>query len=69
MDLFPTIMYLMDLPIPKDVDGRVLEEILGDSHRKVLFAEEDSVHQVTREDVSSEDKAKIVEELKGLGYM
>ncbi len=74
MDLAPTILYRMGLPIPDDMDGRILTE---------LFAEEflgantpltaTSFEQAADRDVSvgetAADGEAILERLRGLGYI
>ncbi len=34
LDLAPTILHYLGLPVPEDMDGRVLEQLLSDEHRR-----------------------------------
>lgn len=72
-DIAPTILYMMDVPIPQAIDGRVLTEIFDDSYRgekSVKYSdvshEADSGKTVK---YSDEDARKIAERLKNLGYI
>jgi predicted AlkP superfamily phosphohydrolase/phosphomutase len=75
IDLAPTILYTMGLPIPADMDGRVLTDLFVPS-----FLEENPIHYVGgsrdedsfRDDqsvFSEEDEQKVEERLRGLGYI
>jgi len=68
-DLFPTILHLLDIPIPEDVDGEVLVDIFKTSEQEIKFSNRSSEVDSSTLDVTEEDKAKIMDELKGLGYM
>ncbi len=76
MDLAPTVLYLSGLPIPRDMDGRVLAEMLADSYlsaNPVVFTEgkEDLISQPeTVQTLYSEEEEKELEaRLRGLGYI
>lgn len=72
IDLAPTILHLMGVPVPQDMDGRVIVDGL-----KPEYAELDSLGQgktPTRpvsdlEVLSPEEESQIVERLRGLGYV
>ena len=74
IDVAPTILHLLDVPVPSHIDGRVLEEILTEEHadrhpvRKVNDAE------MPRADgpdgtYTAEDEVAISERLRALGYI
>jgi len=72
-DILPTLLYLFDLPIGKDMDGKVLKEVFNDNFlkkRPVRFIEtyegEFEVEKGKRD--KSLDK-KTLEELRALGYI
>jgi predicted AlkP superfamily phosphohydrolase/phosphomutase len=74
IDLAPTILHLLGVPVPEDMDGAVLQEIFTES-----FAREFTVQKAAGPSpdegaysdnaYSSEDEEKISERLKALGYM
>ncbi|HID63217.1 MAG TPA: hypothetical protein EYP49_10820, partial [Anaerolineae bacterium] len=77
-DVAPTILYLMGLPVPSDMDGRVLTEILPPTvleSRPVKQGEpmglwpgeEEAVF--SDEVISDEDEERIRKRLKALGYL
>jgi len=73
IDLAPTILHLLDVPIPEDMDGRLLEEIFTpDFDRAVTVGAAQSVAaspEGGQADYSDEDEAIIAERLKALGYI
>lgn len=77
MDLAPTILHVLGLPIPTDMDGRVLDEALTPSHlrsnpiRYAKEAEDSRQFLLTKGDevYSSEDEEEIKSRLRGLGYI
>ncbi|MBI3921399.1 MAG: alkaline phosphatase family protein [Armatimonadetes bacterium] len=79
VDIAPTILHMMGLGVPEDMDGRILTEILLDETQAVTvrrgtngIAEagaEPALTQGEEEVYSEEDAAKIAERLKGLGYL
>ncbi len=74
IDLAPTLLYLLGVPVPEDMDGRVLEEIFEDTHRHNLSVETvpGQVPQSVSVDCdvySADDEQKIAERLTALGYM
>ncbi len=72
IDLAPTILYLLGVPVPDDMDGRVLEEVFTESHLdgnaiRMTLAPETLTGN--GEAYSAEDEEKIAERLKSLGYV
>jgi predicted AlkP superfamily phosphohydrolase/phosphomutase len=73
-DLTPTILHLMGLPVPDDVDGRVLTEMLDENYaeREIVFADagDSGMQKDANGQTYDEEDAKVIEErLRGLGYM
>ncbi|MBI5034116.1 MAG: alkaline phosphatase family protein [Chloroflexi bacterium] len=66
-DLAPTILHLMGLPVPTDMDGRVLSEALADT-RAVEFGGT-SEGSTTTEGYSDEEEKEVMERLQDLGYI
>lgn len=77
MDLAPTILYLLGLPIPTDMDGRVLEEVLTSSYLRlnpIRYTKEadDSTRFLLKkrdEVYEDEDEEEIKSRLRALGYI
>ena len=72
IDLAPTILHLMGLPVPEDMDGRVLTEALKDDYRArhpVVFQKADDRDQMNERDYSDQDARKVEERLRSLGYL
>jgi predicted AlkP superfamily phosphohydrolase/phosphomutase len=74
IDMAPTILALLDLPVPDDMDGRVLTEIIDSSHQEWSFTSPRNGKAVSCPagdgDGYSKEEAELVEErLKNLGYL
>jgi len=72
IDIAPTILYIFGIPIPSDMDGRVLKEIFKpDSHLAKNEIQYRSIKASLREEyVLTEDEEKeIKRRLKELGYL
>jgi arylsulfatase A-like enzyme len=73
VDIAPTVLHAMNEPVPRDMDGRVVEEIFEESFRRD--------HAVRRSDASGDgtagqdegyshkDEEVIADRLKALGYL
>ncbi len=72
-DVAPTILYSMGLPIPEDMDGHPLSELFTEefqSSNRVKFEKASTVLRDHSDDVfSEEDRKKVEERLKELGYL
>jgi hypothetical protein len=72
VDIAPTVLYAMKEPVPRDMDGRVVQELFEDS-----FARENEVRRSEPGDGSSgqdagytdKDEEVIAGRLKALGYL
>jgi predicted AlkP superfamily phosphohydrolase/phosphomutase len=72
IDLTPTILHLMGLPVQTDMDGRVLSEWLDiqKMDRSITYDKRLIVDERTDADeMSSEDEKDILDRLKRLGYV
>jgi predicted AlkP superfamily phosphohydrolase/phosphomutase len=72
-DMAPTVLHTMGLPVPADMDGRVLEQAFADTYVNafpVQIAEPLSSAGLASEgDYSAEGEKEILERLQGLGYL
>lgn len=72
-DVAPTILYSMGLPIPGDMDGRVLTEVFSEEHLKENPLLWESPEVTKRSDaphsLSRQEEDIIEERLKALGYL
>ncbi len=72
IDLAPTILYLMGLPIPETIDGKVLREAFLETFIKKIPIQrvDDEISQrIHKEEIySSEEEEELKKRLKSLGY-
>jgi predicted AlkP superfamily phosphohydrolase/phosphomutase len=73
-DLTPTILYLLDVPLPADLDGRVLADVLRPAlldERPVRYDEraETQPSEFMSDEWTAEDEERMVEHLRDLGYL
>ena len=73
IDLAPTILYLMNLPIPIDMDGKVLTNIFSSNylrkHPVIFESSEKSFHNEKIPNYTSSEEDKVKKMLQGLGYI
>ena len=77
MDIAPTALYALGLPVPDDMDGQVLEELFDEDFRRanpVRFSRSDdspSSHEdgEKKDYDDAEDEEKVKERLRSLGYL
>lgn len=70
IDLAPTILHLLGVPVPADMDGRVLTEILDEPAGGL--AERVTRQQVepdTATPLTADEEAQLMERLRDLGYL
>ncbi len=71
-DIMPTILYLMGLPIPEDVDGRVLTEIINHEFvekNEIRFEGAEESMYSGKSTLNKEEKKEVEKHLKNLGYL
>jgi len=66
-DLAPTVLHAMGLPVPDDMDGRVLSELFADGRRVETEAARGSDSDAAV--YTAEEEAAIEASLRGLGYI
>jgi predicted AlkP superfamily phosphohydrolase/phosphomutase len=73
MDFAPTVLYLLEQPVPEDMDGQVMFQIFDDSFVKknpVHYKKVTKKEKVVVEETYTEEEAKIIEKkLRKLGYI
>lgn len=70
-DIAPTILYLMGLPIPKNMDGRLLWEALRDgmdAERPPSYVDSEDLRELV-EGLSPKEEEIVKEQLRQLGYI
>ncbi len=71
-DIAPTVLYAMGLPVPGDVDGRVLLEAFTEEHRRdnqVIVEAAGGQQEAAPETLSADEERQVEERLKQLGYL
>ena len=69
-DIFPTILYLLNLPIPEDVDGRVAMDLIDEKYKSLYPVKWEQPLSVMRDKTDAEqDKEAIKDRLRNLGYL
>lgn len=72
IDLAPTILYRMGLPVPENMDGRVLTEMFEPAFvhaTPVRQAETETAHRDPEHELLPEEQAEIEARLRSLGYL
>lgn len=72
MDIAPTILYLFDLPVVKDMDGKVLAQIFHQSYIKkhpIRYKEAADEPVGEKRTYTAEEEKIIKDRLKDLGYL
>jgi arylsulfatase A-like enzyme len=69
IDMTPTILHAMELPVPSEMDGQVLTEIFADGDRVVESVELDLLKKTADSHLSEDEEQLIKDKLKGWGYL
>jgi len=74
VDIAPTALYLLDLPIPTDMDGNVLEALFREDWMKshpIRHQEKESkkISSEAKEELSPEEMEMVKKKLRTLGYL
>jgi predicted AlkP superfamily phosphohydrolase/phosphomutase len=72
-DLTPTILHLLGVPVPRDMDGRVLQRVLtpdfAQGHPVEYGEGEEPAGGLEGRDYSPEEEEELTRTLRGLGYV
>lgn len=73
VDIVPTILYYLGLPVPTSMDGKVLLEVFRHDFRlrNLIQRESDSLPPVRQQehDLTQDEEAQVKERLRALGYL
>ena len=69
IDVPPTILHAMELPVPSHMDGQVLTEVFAERERAVQSVDLGLTRQSTESYLSEDEEQQIKEKLKGWGYL
>ena len=72
LDIAPTVLYLLGLPVPNEMDGKVASEILEDSYvarNPIEYADVELLGRARGSALGSEDSEDIKRRLEGIGYI
>lgn len=76
IDIAPTVLHLFGLPIPPDMDGHVVSEILSESHRRQYPIQIGTTPAIEKDQGGTSDsgytpeqEAEIEKQLRELGYI
>lgn len=68
IDLAPTILHLLGLPVPTDMDGRVLSEMLDD-RRAIRYGGSAALDGTRTDGYSGDQEEQVIQRLQDLGYI
>lgn len=70
-DIAPTVLYMLGIPIPKDMDGRILLEIFKEDKKSEIVYEDMKKEKTVmyKEKISEKEEEEIKKRLKDLGYV
>jgi len=69
VDIAPTVLHLLDLPIPDDMDGRLILDILAVEREPKIIPVSDYMPPTGKLEYSDEERAMIEKRLRALGYL
>lgn len=71
LDISPTVLHVLGLPVPADMDGKVLTDVLSPEHaaRPVVRSEASVDGDGGGDTYTSEESDKVAERLRALGYI
>jgi len=69
IDVAPTILYAMGLPVPIDMDGKPLLAAYAPAHVAAHPAQAGAAQGVGQGDYTAQDEEQVMDRLRDLGYV
>jgi predicted AlkP superfamily phosphohydrolase/phosphomutase len=72
LDIAPTILYLFNMLISRDMDGRVMTELVNDDYKKshpILFSDSTASEEFQESHLSKNEENEVLRRLRDLGYI
>ena len=72
VDLAPTILYMLRLPIPTTMDGRVLKEVFSEQEwadHQPVYEDMEARSMPSSQGLTEEEERQLTESLRALGYL
>jgi arylsulfatase A-like enzyme len=72
VDIAPTLLHILGIPIPGDMDGKVLKEAFDETYLRenpIQFDESATSRNETDYEFSKEEAEILKKQLRGLGYL
>ncbi|KPJ52940.1 hypothetical protein AMJ39_06425 [candidate division TA06 bacterium DG_24] len=73
IDLAPTVLYLLGIPVPKDMDGKILVSAIEDefvqSHEPEFVEPPEETRAAPERSFSSEEEEQVKDHLRAIGYI
>jgi arylsulfatase A-like enzyme len=72
LDVAPTVLHLLGLPVPNQMDGKVAEEFLREGYvaeNPVRYSDTELLGRAGGRDLTAEDDEDIKRRLEGIGYI
>jgi predicted AlkP superfamily phosphohydrolase/phosphomutase len=72
LDVAPSLLYALGLPVPRDMDGKILQDMFTESFRcrhSISYVEPTERAQEMKKELSPEEEQAMKEKLKMLGYL
>lgn len=73
IDVAPSVCHLLDVPVPEDMDGRVMENLFTDEFKEanpvVLGPPTPPVDGIEKQDYGEDEAAAVAETLRSMGYV
>jgi hypothetical protein len=72
MDIAPTVLYLLGLGVPRQMDGKVLTDAIAEEHlieHPLEYVDADLLGRSAKSSLTVQDSEDIKRRLEGIGYI